>query len=134
VLGVRKNNKNILQKPDVMLLEEPVGRFDIACGEVVNELQANYQSCIGNISHRVFKSPDYTVKEERKVGGRKLQECWKTVHVDRLDHFEKAYSVFWIFCHVFIDHIKGTGEHRAHDCRNLFCNPTLNRVSKIYGS
>ena len=73
VRRVRHDTEHVLQNVSVISLVKGLGSFGIA-RDILQKLEENIQSRIGDVAHRVFKSPNDGVKNKLELSGRNCQK------------------------------------------------------------
>ncbi len=80
---VRHDTEHVLEDVCVVSLVEGLGGFDFD-GDVLQQLEQNIQSRVGDVAHRVLERPDDGVQDQLELGRRDAQEAIEAEQIDGL--------------------------------------------------
>ena len=135
MIGVRENEKYVLQNGDKELLEEEARRSLIRYfSHVVHELVAHAKAGVLDLTVVVLAGPHAGINHELELTAVKFEKSGEAIQVDGLEQLEELDTVFRVFREVFIDHFERAFEDVLHDCGNFVFHQTLSVISIEPGS
>jgi hypothetical protein len=93
VVSVGEDEEHVLKQRKVVRLEEPIARRRSRRNHIVDQLDADGQSEVTDVAHRVLRSPDDGVHDELELRGGDLEERVEAVEVGDAEELEECDAV-----------------------------------------
>ena len=119
VRRVRHDTEHVLQDVRVVGLVERLRGLGSRGRDVLQQLEQDIQSRIGDVAHRVLEGPDDGIEDELKLHGRDREEGVEAVEVDGLQQDEEVGPVLGELFEVLVDHVQGALEYSLEDFGDL---------------
>jgi hypothetical protein len=125
VVGIGKDEKDVLKDGDEELLEEGTGSVGVGSGNVVDELNAHVQSSGLDLTIVVLGGPETGINNELELAVVELQQGGEAGQVNGTEKLEELDTVLGVLGEVLVDHLKSAFKNVLHDDGNLVLHESL---------